>query len=75
VVLFWCATEKKTLDDYDAEQRRTLTMQGGTNAVPLPAWMTSIDNRGSRGEGLGEQQLKTSTIALHARFAFSAINP
>jgi hypothetical protein len=52
VLLMWCTTEKKTLDDYDAEQRRTLTMQGGTNAVPLPAWMTSVDSH-SRGEGAG----------------------
>jgi hypothetical protein len=45
--------EKKALEDYNGRERRALTVKGGTDAIPIPSWMSnSFDNHGGRSTGM-----------------------
>lgn len=46
------------LPSYDGRQRRAMSLKGGTDNIPVPAWMTaSFDNYG-RGSGCEWQESK-----------------
>jgi hypothetical protein len=45
-----CAAEFKAMESYNARERRAITVRGGTDAVPLPSWMSGSQAAG-RGSG------------------------
>jgi hypothetical protein len=40
------AAEFKAMESYNARERRAITVRGGTDAVPLPAWMSGSQAAG-----------------------------
>lgn len=43
---FGCAAELKAQESYNARERRAITVRGGTDAVPLPSWMSGSQAAG-----------------------------
>lgn len=47
--LVFLLTEFKAMEGYDGRKRRALALQGGTDSVPVPSWMSTSHAAGRPG--------------------------
>lgn len=56
--------KRKRVNEYDAKARRKVTMNGGTNKVPLPVWRSHKYEVFRRPESVGSGKRLVNSVSV-----------